>query len=1276
MLLVVLVYATCAYLTKLFNFLDYYNLFAGIPAGLAFAIFIIWGTRLWQFIWASTFTVDFIHNLSQFHDVESITIHIIAAFFTASASVLQALIGAHFARPYLRSSNQYLDIVKIWALLFKIGPIACLISTTIDTFVLYQFNGLYGNAIMLSWISNYALDILGIFALTPIVVFYSQSNVFFGNGWRRRISIIIYSLLGTASLLIAGLFLMNHDVDRNSHFTFKEKSNEIILYANNLIKASENRLRSIGALVKSNEKLNLSEFVSFNQNIETQKCHITFSWILNEGFNKESGVFSHQFIYPEDHMDNLYGKNIAEQVPRQALHDSMKTGRLALAKSINSDRHVWWLIHPVFADGPLDANQFNTNKLLGFAAAQINMLFFFEDLSSKADDLNVALRITAIASWNSSTTILEHKIPAQLAPDLTDQLKSIFANKGLQIEMWNLHDNGLIWQTGPIVLLFFGIILMMLITAYSLNTMGYSFYLERKISVRTRDIELQSAKTNALVNHLKDVVLTMDKNGIVLSANPAINTILGYTGKEVVGSSISFLIPEMLCSEHNCWLHTRDTKSIEFEKETKAQHKNGHFLPVQLFINEYVVKDERYFSGVLHDLSAHKKLVSDVEAARDKAEAASQAKSEFLAKMSHEIRTPMNGVIGMLEVLTQSSLQPDQIEVTTIAKESATALLDIINDILDFSKIEAGKLQLTNELFSIEKETEKVCALLDRIADQKNVELLFFVDPEIPGQLHGDALRIRQILYNLISNAIKFSSKLKRQGSVFVHIKLDSSNQDQLWLQCEVCDNGIGMSEEIQSQLFNAFQQGEASTTRRFGGTGLGLAISRQLAHMMGGGVNVRSKLNEGSTFYLRLPFQKRSPTKLNECESKFLADLSCVTIGSKDGFISYIGHYLSHAGAHVQHANCINDINLCDTTISGKPWVWLLDAKVDFSFGLLHTIISQYSQQNIRIVVIGRGRRRKPRCLGDNLFLIDANVLTRKNLLHTVALAADLIQDIESVNDNIICKPVTETTDLGNYLYLDSPILVAEDNEINQKVIQRQLCLLGVKADIAEDGREALRLWKINKYAMLLTDIHMPHIDGYQLTATIREEEAKANKNQIPIIALTANALKDEAEHCKNIGMDDYLSKPVQLSVLKEKIKKWQNPSKIKMEKSLKNSEVASNPEAASIDVNVLRELVGDDQAVIYEMLSEFLTSAAKIEREIQLACEASDCEQATRAAHKLKSSARSVGALRLGDICQQIEQAGKNGKTKLLKDLYTKFKLEMVYVNNNLISLNETVQ
>lgn len=296
--------------------------------------------------------------------------------------------------------------------------------------------------------------------------------------------------------------------------------------------------------------------------------------------------------------------------------------------------------------------------------------------------------------------------------------------------------------------------------------------------------------------------------------------------------------------------------------------------------------------------------------------------------------------------------------------------------------------------------------------------------------------------------------------------------------------------------------------------------------------------------------------------------------------------------------------------------------------------------------------------------------------MLHTVALAADLIQDIESVNDNIICKPVTETTDLGNYLYLDSPILVAEDNEINQKVIQRQLCLLGVKADIAEDGREALRLWKINKYAMLLTDIHMPHIDGYQLTATIREEEAKANKNQIPIIALTANALKDEAEHCKNIGMDDYLSKPVQLSVLKEKIKKWQNPSKIKTEKSLKNSEVASNPEAASIDVNVLRELVGDDQAVIYEMLSEFLTSAAKIEREIQLACEASDCEQATRAAHKLKSSARSVGALRLGDICQQIEQAGKNGKTKLLKDLYTKFKLEMVYVNNNLIPLNETVQ
>lgn len=1248
MLFVVLIYSTCVYFTKLLNFFDYYNLLAGIPAGLAFAIFVIWGTRLWQSIWVGTFAVDLLHNLNQVHDTESITVNIIAAFFTASGAVLQALIAAYFTKPFIKNSKKFLNIVKISAFLFKIGPIACLISTTIDMIVLYQFNALRGNAIMISWMSNYTLNILGIFLLTPIVIFYSRSNVFLGDGWRRRISIIIFSLFGTASLLLAGLFLINHDADRQSHYTFKEKSNEISLHANNLIKASQNQLRSIGALIKSNDRLDLSEFTRFNRNIEAHKGNITFSWISNEDFNQQSGVFRHQLIYPEDHMDDLLGKDIAQHVPRQALLFSMKTGRLALAKSTDSNKQIWWLIYPVFAGNSPDANPIDTYKLLGFAAAQINVRLFFEDLVSKADYLNSGLRITAMASWNSSATILEHNVPARLAPDLTYTVSRIFADKGLQIEIWSLHDSGLIWQTGPIVLLLFGIVLMMLIIAYSLNTMGYASYLERQISRRTRVLQLQNSKTRALIENIKDVVFTMNENGIVQSVNSAITTTFGYTACEVIGSSISSLIPE---------------KAEQSENETQGQHKTGHFFPIQLITSEYSVNGTRFYSGVIHDVSEQKQLMLAVEMARDKAEAASQAKSEFLAAMSHEIRTPMNGVIGMLEILTQTSLKPDQTEIVELARESAIALLGIINDILDFSKIEAGKLQLTKEPFSIEKVTEKVCALLDRMADQNNVELLFFVDPKIPDQLQGDALRVRQILYNLVSNAIKFSGKLKRQGSVFVHIKLDSSSQGQTWLQCEVRDNGIGMSEEMQSHLFTAFQQGEATTTQRYGGTGLGLAISRQLALMMGGEISVRSKLNEGSAFFVRLPFPQSSLVKQNE--SKPLADLSCLTICSEDS-LWYIANHLSHAGAHVQHAEGIDSIHVDEAALSGKPWVWLLDAKTGFHAESLRNMIDQYSQHNIRIVVLERGKRRKPRQIGNNIFQVDANVLTRNILLHTVALAAGLVQDAEHANNNKSCKPITETTDSENNLYLDNPVLVAEDNEINQKVIQRQLALLGVEADIASDGREALRLWKINQYALLLTDVHMPNMDGCQLTAAIREEETKANKIRMPIIALTANALKGEAEYCKKIGMDDYLSKPVQLSVLREKIKEWHKPPK------MGDSTNLNNPEVASIDVNILKELVGDDQTTIDEILSDFLTSAARIASELQLACEATDCDQATRAAHKLKSSARSVGALRLGDLCQQIEQAGKNGKIKLLKDLFARFKLEMDYVNNYLIPLN----
>ncbi|PTN12264.1 ATP-binding protein [Nitrosomonas aestuarii] len=1258
MLLVALVYFACAYFSRLVNLPDYYNLFTGLPAGLAFVTFVIWGPRLWQFIWISAFAADLLHYVNQVHDAESIAINIITAFFTASGAITQALIGAYLAKPFVKNANKILNIVETTVFLCRAGPIACLISTTINTFVLYQFHGLQDNAIiMITWMSGYTLDILGILLLAP-VIFYTQSYMRIGNGWRRRIVIVTTSLFGTAALLLAGLCLFNHNEARNSRIIFEEKANEINFHARNAIRIGEDRLRNIAALSKSNNSLTSSEFVIFNQTAGLPECVITFSWIPNEAYGVTAGTFTHRLIYPEDHEADLYGKDIAEQVSGPALQRTMKTGRLTLASSVDSNKPVWWLIYPVFADISLDTKSTPDSKLLGFAAAQINMQLFFEDLVNTADHMNIALRIKGMASWHPSETLLEHRVPAQSAPDLKYSLSKHFAGEGLQIEMWSLHVPEFGWEIGSIIFLLFGLIFMILISAYSFNTLNYGFYLEHQITKRTREIELQNARTNALVENLKDVAFTVDENGIVQSINPAITHIFGYTVTEVIGSSITFLIPEMVCSLTNCWLQTKEAKSFELEKETEAQHKNGHFFPIRLTIAEYSVDGERFFSGVLHDLREQKRLMSDVEAARDKAEAASHAKSDFLAAMSHEIRTPMNGVIGMLEVLTQSSLRPDQVEIVELVRESAIALLGIINDILDFSKIEAGKLQLADEPLSIEKETEKVCALLDRMAEQKNVELLMFVDPAIPGRLQGDALRLRQILYNLINNAIKFSSKLKRQGYVSVHVKLASPEQGQTWIQCEVCDNGIGMSEEVQLRLFTAFEQGESSTTRRFGGTGLGLAISRQLANMMGGEITVQSTINEGSIFFVRLPFTHRSADKQNE--SMPLAELSCLTIGSEGGFISNATRYLTHAGAQVQHVESINDVNVHGTTSSGKPWVWLLDTKVNFSTDLLRTITNQYAQQNIRIIVIGRGRRRKPRCIGDNIFLVDANVLSRRNLIHTVALAAGFAQEEELASSNESYATITETTVSENNLCLGNPILVAEDNEINQKVIQRQLTLLGIKADIANNGREALRLWMTNKYALLLTDVHMPDIDGYQLTAAIRAEETKANLNRMPIIALTANVLKGEAEHCKALGMDDYLSKPVQLAVLKETIEKWYSLTEIKDN---------AYPEVAPMDVNILKKLVGNDETVIDEMLSAFRTSATRIESELQIACEALLCDRAKKAAHKLKSSARSVGALRLGDVCEQIEQAGKNGEAEILGDLFARFELEMASVNSYLV-------
>ncbi|MHB1053875.1 MAG: response regulator [Thiobacillus sp.] len=832
-----------------------------------------------------------------------------------------------------------------------------------------------------------------------------------------------------------------------------------------------------------------------------------------------------------------------------------------------------------------------------------------------------------------------------------------------------------------------------------------TFLLEARHKQVEDELHESEARYRRITEGITDSQYTVRiENGRVVETtqSPAGVVVTGYTAEEFTANPhlrIQMVVPEdsELVTKHALQMQAgRDVPSIEY----RITRKDGEIRWVSdttILFRDAPGKPLCY-DGVIKDITERKqaeeeirqlneeleeKVISrtaDLEHAQREANDANQAKSSFLAAMSHEIRTPMNGVIGMVDVLHQTSLKGYQVEMVDLIRESAFSLLGIIEDILDISKIEAGKLEIERVPMPVVDVVEKACGLLDHLAAKKGVELTLFIDPAIPEEVLGDALRLRQVLVNLANNAIKFSSGQQRPGRVSVRAVLVGHGPDQVIVEFQVVDNGIGMDEETQARLFTAFTQADATTTRRFGGTGLGLAISSHLVELMGGEIAVQSAPDKGATFTVRLPFTPLPAKPIDDSKRVDLTGLSCLVLGAPEGLADDLAAYLTYGGARVERAS---DLAVARTLIGTVPpglWLIIIDAghdtpPVEELRAACHTrlnldphfVVVEHGHHQPgmepHFVVIRRGRRRQGRAQTVDVVTLDGDVMHRQSFLRAVAIAAGRAQEEEATTplpgkiDTAVTPPSRETA-----LRQGRLMLVAEDNETNRKVIQHQLDLLGYTADITDDGREALERWKSGDYALLLTDLHMPEMDGYQLTAAIRAGEA--GKRRIPIVALTANALKGEAERCHAADMDDYLSKPARLEDLKVMLGKWL-PAVVEAGADAPDSQATSTPPAGPVDVSVLAEQVGNDQAVIHELLQDFRVSAAKIAMELRASCAAGQTTAAGAAAHKLKSSARSVGALALGELCAEIEQAGNAGDTEALTALLPRFEAEMAVVD-----------
>lgn len=697
----------------------------------------------------------------------------------------------------------------------------------------------------------------------------------------------------------------------------------------------------------------------------------------------------------------------------------------------------------------------------------------------------------------------------------------------------------------------------------------------------------------------------------------------------------------------------------DFDTEFRIFWPNGTIRHIRGIgtMTKNIAGSNQCMIGVNWDITESKNIMLELEQARFDADAANLAKSAFLATMSHEIRTPMNGVLGMAEILAHSALTEQQSELTQIILQSSTTLLSLIDDILDFSKIEAGKMDISSESHGLAELIEPLCNTLSMVAAKKNVKLDLFVSPKIPNEIFCDSTRLHQILYNLIGNAIKFcSDREDQQGEILVRLELE--NKTPLSISFTVVDNGIGMTEETLNNLYTPFTQAEVSTTRRFGGTGLGLVICKRLVELMQGELSVVSTPDVGSTFTVTMPFE--APTASSEPDLADVHGLNCIVINSADYITEDIKAYLDYAGVKTNTAvdsltasEVAAKINNLVVVIHGSDWQISSDSKTVNEFSTIRHVMITRGGAPIRNLALG------------NYICITNNPLRRKSLLQAVAVASGRLSPNSEDNssENIFSHPTVAALSPEEAQAQGRLILVAEDDDVNQKVIRQQFELLGYTGDFVNNGEQALQHWRTGQYSLLLTDLHMPKMDGYELSKLIRTEENMGKR--IPILALTANALRGEEYRAKAVGVDEYLTKPISLAALDAALKKWlpplqfDNSRKSALNAKEKNAKAISKvrKESDVLDLRVLTSLVGNNDNTIAEFLNEYLTSAIGLSKQICDAHEVADYSQVAAIAHRLKSSSRSVGAIFFGELCSELERAGETKDLAALEKVLAKF-------------------
>ena len=743
-----------------------------------------------------------------------------------------------------------------------------------------------------------------------------------------------------------------------------------------------------------------------------------------------------------------------------------------------------------------------------------------------------------------------------------------------------------------------------------------------------------------VLNATHDGIIVIDERGTIESFNVGAERMFGYRANEVLGHNVSVIVPEPHRSQHDHYLArylaTGLSGIMGNEREFEARRKDGEVVWIALRIGPLdetgtapaPADGRRRFIGVVHDITDRKRTEIELRHAKEAAEDAASAKSEFLANMSHEIRTPMHGVLGAIEMLQDTPLSGQQERFLETARTSASLLLGVIDEILDFSRLEAGKLRIEALDFDLRRTVEDVTAMLAQRAHAKKLELACYIAPGVPEMVRSDPIRVRQVLVNLVGNAIKFTER----GEVVVSVGLVSGEGGVSMLRFEVRDTGIGIARDKQGTLFQPFTQADSSTSRRFGGSGLGLSIARRLVELMNGHIDLESQEGQGSRFWFTLPVMMSGQALRRNPNRNFPGTRVLVVDDNATNRIilhRYLTSWSSQSSSAASGEEAL--AKLQDAAISGRPYeVALLDLNMPGMDGyeLVRQIQSDPALAAMPLVMLSSSVQDPLRMKGLRVDIwLDKPV--RQSDLHD-AISTVLHRHI----------PVPEAAPrLTGVHFSGEQVLLVEDNPITREVGTQMLRKRGLDVALAEDGLQAVRAIQTHDYDVVLMDIQMPGLDGYDATRAVREWELATGRERVPIIALTAHALPADRQKCLAAGMDDYVVKPYSTETVSTVIARWLMPPG-KAVPAGQVVEIIEEPATAVIDLEryeQVRSIMGDAMGALLDKVLETLDSEIM---QMQAAAAEDRIDTMRELLHRLKNTAGDIGAMRLHELAAQFER------------------------------------